>query len=153
VPGIENDPRFDGFRRNWLNILQINPSLKVLSNNSASDTCASCVAAFADICLYSPRLADKYQPLDSLRQLMDAYVDGLPAYGFPATSPSTSPAFPPHQDPIFLDAYPNLLVGATDYVYAATIKSGSKRIIRHSQMGPKLCWRPTATAMDSLNTN
>ena len=29
LAGIENDPRFNGFRRNWLNILQVNPRLGV----------------------------------------------------------------------------------------------------------------------------
>lgn len=40
VRGIEDDPRFDAFRRNWLNCLQLNPSLQALANNTASDTCA-----------------------------------------------------------------------------------------------------------------
>ena len=116
LPGIENDPRFDGFRRNWLNILQINPRLGVLSNNSASDTCASCIAEYADIALYSPRLNKSYQPLDSLRQLLDAYIAGLPGYGFPGQCGLRHARRPAAPDPIFLDAYPNLLVGATDYV-------------------------------------
>jgi hypothetical protein len=123
LQGIQNDPRFDGFRRNWLNILQINPQLGVLSNNSASDTCASCVAEYGDICLYSPRLAKTYQPLDSLRQLLDAYIAGMPGYGFPGNVAFDMPGATPHEDPIFLDAYPNLLVGATDYV----IGSGNKK--------------------------
>jgi hypothetical protein len=116
LPGIEGDKRFDGFRRNWLNILQINPRLGVLGNNSASDTCASCVAEYGDIALYSPRLTETYQPLDSLRQLLDAYIGGMPGYGFPGNVAFDMPGAAPHQDPVFLDAYPNLLIGATDYV-------------------------------------
>ena len=27
IPGIKGDPRFDGFRRDWLNIFQLNPGL------------------------------------------------------------------------------------------------------------------------------
>jgi len=126
LPGIENDPRFNGFRRNWLNILQINPRLKVLSNNSASDTCASCIAEYADIALYSPRLCDSLQPLDLIRQLLDAYISGLPGYGFPGNVAFDMPGAEPHQDPIFLDAYPNLLVGATDYV----IGSGDRKWLK-----------------------
>ena len=37
---IEKDPRFRGFRRNWLNIFQVNPRLGTLANNAASDTCS-----------------------------------------------------------------------------------------------------------------
>jgi len=33
VPGIAGDPRFDAFRRNWLNALQLNPELQALANN------------------------------------------------------------------------------------------------------------------------
>src|SRR5208283_3043224 len=34
LPGIEGDPRFDSFKRNWLNALQLNPTRRLLSNNA-----------------------------------------------------------------------------------------------------------------------
>jgi hypothetical protein len=114
LPGIENDPRFDGFRRNWLNILQVNPHLRVLANNSSSDACASCIAEYADIALHSPDLDDSLKALDLIRELLDRYIAGMPGYGFPGWV-----AFDldnhPSKNPIFLDAYPNLLIGAADY--------------------------------------
>ena len=39
VAGIEGDRRYDGFRRNYLTIFQVNPRLGVLANNSSSDVC------------------------------------------------------------------------------------------------------------------
>ena len=39
LPGIEKDARFDGFRRSFLNIFQVNPRLQMLANNSSSDVC------------------------------------------------------------------------------------------------------------------
>ena len=40
---------FDGFRRNWLNMFQLNPQRRVLSNNAGSDTCGFCYYEYADI--------------------------------------------------------------------------------------------------------
>ena len=37
---IAGDPRYDGYRRNFLNILQLNPRYRVLANHAASDPCA-----------------------------------------------------------------------------------------------------------------
>ena len=47
VPELEQDPRFDGFRRNWLNIFQLNPRLRVLANHAASDPCAFTVFEYS----------------------------------------------------------------------------------------------------------
>ena len=40
LPGIEDNPLYDGFRRDWLNIFQVNPRLQMLANNASSDPCA-----------------------------------------------------------------------------------------------------------------
>lgn len=40
IAGINNNPLYDGFRRNFINIFQVNPRLRVLANNSSSDPCA-----------------------------------------------------------------------------------------------------------------
>jgi hypothetical protein len=47
LPGIAADHRFDSFRRNWLNVLQLNPSLRQLANNSGSTSCAFCYYEYA----------------------------------------------------------------------------------------------------------
>ena len=58
VPGIDGDPRFDAFRRNWLNILQVNPAYAGLANNTASTSCAFCYYEFGDIAALTPPLAE-----------------------------------------------------------------------------------------------
>ena len=40
LPGIEKDPRYDGFRRDYLNIFQVNPRVQMLANNASSDPVA-----------------------------------------------------------------------------------------------------------------
>ena len=40
LPQIAEDPRFDGFRRDWLDIFQLNPRFRALANHAASDVCA-----------------------------------------------------------------------------------------------------------------
>ena len=49
VAGTEGDARYDGFRRNWLNIFQLNPTRRLLSNNTSSDSCGFCYYEYADI--------------------------------------------------------------------------------------------------------
>ena len=40
LAGIEENPLYDGFRRDWLNIFQVNPRVQMLANNASSDPCA-----------------------------------------------------------------------------------------------------------------
>ena len=97
VPGIGDDPRFDAFRRNWLNALQLNPSLQALANNTASDTCAFCYYEFADIAALTPPLAQGLTALDIVRQSLDRMLAGGFAYGLPAVPDhptATSDTFP-----------------------------------------------------------
>ena len=81
VPGIAGDPRFDAFRRNWLNALQLNPELQALANNTASDSCAFCYYEFADIAALTPPLAPGLTALDVVRQTLDRMLAGGFAYG------------------------------------------------------------------------
>lgn len=120
LKSITGDARFDGFRRNWLNIFQVNPRLGAVANNSASDICASCAYEYADVALHSPALAEDLRPLDLIGQLLEFYTSGKPGYGFVGWLPfdlDFGPGFPEQHknDPVFLDAYPNLLIAATDY--------------------------------------
>jgi hypothetical protein len=118
VEGIGGDRRFDGFRRNWLNILQLNPRLRALSNNSASDTCAFCYYEYADVARHTPPLAS--QPgarasrpllaLDLIRQTLDRILAGGTAYGMPdyCYDMGVNTGFPQPA----LDTYPSLLIAA-----------------------------------------
>ncbi len=98
LPGIESDTRFDPFKRNWLNVLQLNPETRMLSNNTASTSCAFCYYEYADIAALSPPLAEGLTALDVVRQTLDAILAGALAYGmsapgiFPGSSSDTPPS-------------------------------------------------------------
>ncbi len=111
LPGIAGDPRFDPFRRGWLDVLQLNPSLRALANNTASDTCAFCYYEFADIAALSPQLTPGLTALDVVRQTLDRILAGGTAYGLPA----------PHNmyfTSAFSDTYPSLMIAAANCVRA-----------------------------------
>jgi hypothetical protein len=110
VPGI-GDSRFDAFRRNWLNALQLNPSYPALANNTASDTCAFCYYEYADIAALTPPLAEGLTALDVVRQTLDRILAGGTAYGLPAPGWECCPS-------TFSDALPALLIAAANCVRA-----------------------------------
>ena len=107
VPGVSADPRFDAFRRNWLNALQLNPSLQALANNTASDTCAFCYYEFADIAALSPPLAQGLTALDIVRQTLDRMLAGGFAYGLAVT---------PDHPTTTSDTYPSMIIAAANCV-------------------------------------
>ena len=84
LPGIRGDSRFDSFRRNWLNVMQLNPFLGALANNTASTSCAFCYYEYADIAALTPPLARDLTALDVVRQTLDLILAGGHAYGLPA---------------------------------------------------------------------
>jgi hypothetical protein len=101
------DARFDGFRRNWLNILQLSPHWRMLANHAASDTCAFCYYEYADIAQRTPALAKGLSALDMVRQTLDRIMGGANAYGMPGHG-----AFPEFST----DTLPSLLIAAQNYV-------------------------------------
>ena len=105
MAGIDKDPRFNGFRRNWLNVLQLNPSRRVLSNNAASDTCGFCYYEYADIALHTPSLVGNLTALDVMRQTLEQVLAGTTTYGMPGHGD-----FPE----VSADTYPSLLIAAYD---------------------------------------
>jgi hypothetical protein len=107
VPGIGDDPRFDAFRRNWLNGLQLNPSLQALANNTASDTCAFCYYEFADIAALTPPLAQGLTALDIVRQTLDRMLAGGFAYGLAAV---------PDHPTATSDTFPSMVIAAANCV-------------------------------------
>jgi hypothetical protein len=118
VPGIENDPRFDGFRRDFLDIFQQQAEMHVLANHAASDACAFTVYEYADMARYTPELAEGLTALLLVRDTLDRYLAGFLGYGMPGyqgfdspveTGPTTTPY-------IYSDVYPSLLISAYDYV-------------------------------------
>ncbi|MDE3066703.1 MAG: family 20 glycosylhydrolase [Verrucomicrobiota bacterium] len=107
IPGIAEDERFAGFRRDWLNIFQLSPHWGMLANHVSSDTCAFCYYEYADIAEHTPPLAEGLTALDMVRQTLDRIIAGANAYGMPGHG-----AFPDYA----ADTLPSLLIAAEDYV-------------------------------------
>jgi hypothetical protein len=107
IAGIDADARFDGFRRNWLNVFQISPRWRMLANHADSDTCAFCYYEYADIAKDTPPLAKGLGALDVVRQSLDSIINGANAYGMPGHG-----AFPAFAS----DTLPSLLIAAHDCV-------------------------------------
>ncbi len=105
VTGVDADGRFDALRRDWLNIFQISPRWRMLSNHADSDTCAFCYYEYADIAKQTPLLANGLSALDIVRQSMDRIIGGANAYGMPGHG-----AFPVFAS----DTLPSLLIAARD---------------------------------------
>jgi hypothetical protein len=109
LPGIADDARFDAFRRNWLNILQINPTYPALANNTASTSCAFCYYEFGDIAALTPPLAEGLTALDLVRMTLDRVLAGGMAYGLPIPGNFPTPSS---------DTFPSMLIAAANCVRA-----------------------------------
>jgi hypothetical protein len=109
VLGIADDARFDAFRRNWLNIRQINPTYPALANNTASTSCAFCYYEFGDIAALTPPLAEGLTALDLVRMTLDRVLAGGMAYGLPMPGNFPTPSS---------DTFPSMLIAAADCVRA-----------------------------------
>lgn len=120
LPGIAADPRFDGFRRNWLNIFQMNAEDGVLANNSASDPCAFVQHMYSEIAKYTPPLAIGLKAMDLIRTSLDRYLHGQKACGMPYYRPYDPGSSWGRNElnTITSDSYPSFLIAAGDYVSA-----------------------------------
>ncbi|MGB7266808.1 MAG: hypothetical protein WBC92_14935 [Terracidiphilus sp.] len=107
LPGIGDDPRFDAFKRNWLNVLQLNPELRALANNTSSTSCAFCYYEYADVAALTPPLAEGLTALDVVRQTLDRILAGGTAYGLPAPGNFPTPSS---------DTMPSMLIAAANCV-------------------------------------
>ena len=138
LPGIDQDARFDGFRRNWLNIFQLNPHYRALANNAASDVCAFTLFEYSAVAKRTPPLAPGLTALDMIRQTLDRYLVGMKGYGIVGYVPDD-----PTNPYDYTDTYPSLLIAASDYV------EGSKdvRWLRGHYAGLKT-WAAKLLAMD-----
>lgn len=121
LKGVENNPRYDGFRRDFLNIFQINPRLQMLANNSASDPCAFTLYEYAEVARHAPLLVSNLTCLDLVRMTLDRYLAGAKGYGQVNYSPATTTADivgwqPPYDS---LDSYPSLVLSASYYIQGA----------------------------------
>ena len=81
LPGIEKDSLYDGFRRDWLNIFQVNPRVQMLANNASSDPCSFTLFEYSDLAAHTPPLADGLTANDLIRMTLDRYLAGAKGYG------------------------------------------------------------------------
>jgi len=134
VPGLKpEDKRFDGFRRDWLDALQLNAELHLLSNNAASDPCAFVLYKYSDIARYTPELVKGLTALDIVRETLDRYLGGFRSYGMPGFKEFDGRTFTtdPRVPYVFLDVYPSLVISAWDYVDG----SGDQQWLRDNYKG------------------
>lgn len=113
VASMENDARYDGFRRDFLNILQLNPRARVLANHAASDPVAFTVFLYSMMAAHMPPLADGLTALDIVRQTLDRYASGMKGYGMADYKDD------PNLKYDFLDTYPSLVMASAEYVRAS----------------------------------
>jgi hypothetical protein len=78
---IKNDVRFDGFRKNFINIFQLNPRIRALANNSSSDACTFTLFLYTELARFAPELVKGLTAMDLVRNTLDRYIDGMKGYG------------------------------------------------------------------------
>lgn len=109
LPGIEDDPQFDGFRRNFLNMFQVIPRRQMLGTNASSDICPFTLYMFAEAAAPRVQLAEGLHTSDLVRMTAEQYLSGVKGYGQIG-----------YEHPIgkyqFLDVDPSLILGAGIYV-------------------------------------
>jgi len=132
VSGIsDDDPQFDGFRRDYLDVFQLHATYHVLANNSASDPCGFVLYMYSDMARYTPELVKGLTALDLVRDSLDRYLGGLVAYGMPGYSLFDYQNSPTQYVYASLDTYPSLLISAYDYADG----SGDERWLRNNYPG------------------
>jgi hypothetical protein len=118
LAGIERDARYDGVRRDWLNIFQVNPRVQMLANNAASDPCAFTLFLYSDLAAHTPPLADGLTANDLVRMTLDRYLAGAKGYGQVGyTDPELGPSRLVWKTPwTTTDTLPSFLIAAGNYV-------------------------------------
>ena len=118
---FENNPHYEGFRRNFINIFQINPRLRVLANNSSSDPCAFTLYQQAMLAQFTPSLAPGLAANDLIRISLDRYLSGMKAYGLVGyvlnyENADTTQWYSKYDSS---DSYPSLLLAACYYIQSS----------------------------------
>jgi hypothetical protein len=121
LPQIEGDARFDGFRRGFLNIFQVNPRVQMLANNASSDPCSFTLFKYSEVARYAPPLVDGLTCLDLVRMTLDRYLAGAKGYGQAgyACTPLDADLVPWRTPWTSSDTYPSFLIAACNYAEGA----------------------------------
>lgn len=109
IKKIKNDDRYDGFRKNFINIFQLNPRRKILANNSTSDACAFTLFLYAEMARKTPVLVKELTAMDLIRNTLDAYLDGVLGYGM-VGKPNWQSEYNSS------DSFPSLIMAACYYI-------------------------------------
>ena len=125
LPGLDRDPLYDGFRRNFLNIFQWNPRLGTVANNSSSDVCGFVFYEYAEVAARAQELASGLHPMDLIRISVDRVLDGGLTYGQPGYKSSAqfqeaAPWSGPHES---LDLVPSILWSGCRYALVTRDKA------------------------------
>jgi len=121
LAGIETNALFDGFRRDYLNLFQINPRVQMLANNASSDPVPFTLFKYAEMARHAPPLAEGLSCLDLVRLTLDRYLAGAKGYGQVGYgAPSEEADLVAWKAPwTSLDTYPSLLIAAGLYIQGA----------------------------------
>lgn len=118
IAGLEKNARYDGFRRDWLNIFQVNPRVQMLANNASSDPCSFTLFEYSDLARHTPPLADGLTANDLVRMTLDRYLSGALGYGQVgfACAPTDADLVAWKTPWTSLDTLPSFLISACNYV-------------------------------------
>jgi hypothetical protein len=121
VKGSMGDPLYDGFRRDFLNIFQVNPRVQMLANNASSDPVAFTLFKYAEVARLAPPLVEGLTALDLVRMTLDRYLAGAKGYGQIGYAPVPDGAdIIGWQTPWnALDSNPSLIIAAGNYIEGA----------------------------------
>ena len=120
--GLEKNALFDGFRRSFLNIFQVNPRVQMLANNASSDPVPFTVFKYSEIALRGPPLVEGLTCLDLIRMTLDGYLAGAKGYGqvgYGKSNPGAADIIGWGSPYDSTDSYPSLLIAACNYVRGA----------------------------------
>ncbi len=118
LPGWINFPWVDGYKRNFINIFQVNPRLGVLANNSSSDPCALNLYISAELAKHCPALAKGLTAMDLVKMSLNRYLSGMKAYGLVGYTDNYEGADTISWNSPYdtLDSHPSLLLSACYYI-------------------------------------
>jgi hypothetical protein len=112
-----SDSIYDGLKRNFLNIFQVNPGTRTLANNASSDPVPFIIYSCAEFARACPPLPGGLTCLDLVKMTVNRYLDGFLGYG--QVGYGCSAASPPNPECVAwptpwtsLDSLPSLLISA-----------------------------------------
>lgn len=130
-PGVKAE-KYEGYRRNYLNLFQVNPRLQVIANNSCSDPCAFTLFLSSMLALKTPPLVGSLSALDLLRMSTERYLNGMKGYGLEGydsewekTGIITKIDTSKHDS--YLDSYPSLVISACNYIKGSNDKNWGEK--------------------------